>query len=326
VKVLIVGASGHLGAHLARELLANNQEIRALVRQSSDIRGLVGLDLEIVRGDIMDPASLASVMKGCQYVYHLGAPTSLEPGLFRTVVAGTRHVLEQALSIGIQRVVYTSSIVTIGYSSIPSLILDETSNVLTPASKYHVAKWHAERLAINFSVQTGLPVVVVNPSTVVGPLDFRVTQSNAPIQRCLDGGLPIFFRGGLTVAHAQDVARGHLLAMEKGIAGQRYILGGDHITIQDYFGIICELCGRRAPWLAVPQPIMVALGSGFSLLQRFNRSSAPFTYSQAKYSLGKYAWYSSEKARIALGYSWRSVREAVTSYIEWVRSMRASDP
>jgi dihydroflavonol-4-reductase len=322
VKVLVVGASGHLGAHLTRELLANGREVRALVRPSSDIRSLRGLDLEIVRGDVTDPASLARAMRGCRHVYHLGAPTSLEPGIFRTILAGTRHVLEQALSIGVERVVYTSSIVTIGYTSSPAIILDERSNALTPASKYHVAKWHAERLALDFSTQSGLPVIVVNPSAIVGPLDFRVTPSDAPIQRCLDRGLPVFFRGGLTVAHAQDVARGHLLAMEKGIPGQRYILGGDNITIQDYFGLISELCGRRGPTLGLPQWIMLGLGCGFSLLQWINRSRVPFTYDQAKHSLCKYGWYSSEKARVALGYSWRCVREAVASYIGWVRSIQ----
>jgi nucleoside-diphosphate-sugar epimerase len=156
------------------------------------------------------------------------------------------------------------------------------------------------------------------------PLDFRVTPSNAPIQRCIDRGLPVFFRGGLTIAHAQDVARGHLLAMEKGIPGQRYILGGDHITIQDYFKLISELCGRRAPILELPQWLMLALGYGFSLLQQINRSQVPFTYDQAKHSLRKYGWYSSEKARAALGYSWRPVREAVASYIEWVRGSVAT--
>jgi dihydroflavonol-4-reductase len=228
-------------------------------------------------------------------------------------------VLEQARSIDVERVVYTSSIVTIGYSSDPGIVLDETSSALTPASKYHIAKWHAERLALDFSEQTGLPVIVVNPSTIVGPLDFRVTPSNAPIQRCLERGLPIYFRGGLTVAHAQDVARGHLLAMEKGIPGERYILGGDHMTIRDYFKLISELCGRRGPRVALAQWMMMALGCGFSVLQQISRSPVPFTYSQAKYSLCNYGWYSSEKARVTLGYSWRSVREAVASYIAWVR-------
>jgi len=195
-----------------------------------------------------------------------------------------RHVLEQARSIEIDRVVYTSSIVTIGYSSDRNMILDETSSALIPASKYHIAKWHAERLALDFSTQTGLPVVVVNPSSIVGPLDFRLTPSNAPIQRCIDRGLPIFFRGGLTVAHAQDVARGHFLAMERGTPGQRYILGGDQITIQDYFKLISELCGRRAPILELPQWMLQALGYGFSLLQRINRSPVPF-YAQPSEAL-----------------------------------------
>jgi dihydroflavonol-4-reductase len=112
--------------------------------------------------------------------------------------------------------------------------------------------------------------------------------------------------------------------MEKGVPGQRYILGGDHITIQDYFRLISELCGRRAPILELPQSLMLALGYGFGLLQRINRSQVPFTYSQVKHSLRKYGWYSSEKARTALGYSWSPVRQAVASYIEWVRGCVAT--
>jgi dihydroflavonol-4-reductase len=323
VKVLIVGASGHLGAHLVRELLADGRGVRALVRPNSDVRGLAGLDLEIMRGDMTDPDSLARAMAGCRCVYHLGSPTSLEVGMFRTIVLGTRQVLEQAVSLGVESVVYTSSTVTIGYSS-NGVELDERSAILTPASSYHIAKWHAERLALDFSKQTGLRLIVVNPSPIVGPLDFRVTPSNAPIQQCLDRGLPAFFRGGVTVSHAQDVARGHILAMEKGISGQRYILGGDRITIRDYFGLISELCERRPPMLALPTWMMLGLGFCFSLLERSKRSRVPFTFSQAKYSLCKYGWYSSNKARTDLGYSWRPVREAVASYLEWARSTQIS--
>jgi dihydroflavonol-4-reductase len=323
MKALVVGASGHLGAHLTRELLAAGREVRALVRHTSNIRGLADLDLEIVRGDIADPPSLKRAMNGCRHVYHLGAPTNLEPDLFRTIVAGTRHVLEQAVSASVEKVIYTSSTVTIGYSS-NGTVLDETSSALTPASKYHSAKWHSEQLALEFSQQAGLPLVVVNPSPIVGPLDFRVTPSNSPIQQCLERGLPAFFRGGLTVAHVQDVARGHVLAMEKGMTGQRYILGGDHITIRDYFALISDLCGRRPPFIYLPTWIMLVVGFGFSLRSKMNCSRVPFTYRQAKYSLCKYGWYSNEKARSKLGYQWRPIRETVASYIEWVRSQKFS--
>lgn len=207
MKILIIGASGHLGAHLARVLLADGYDVRVLVRPTSNTQGLAGLALELVYGDVLDPDSLARAMAGCEVAFHLGAPTSLVPGLSRTIVDGTRHVLEQACRLGLEKVVYTSSIVTVGYSTNPATVLDEDSSQLTPATAYHVAKWHAERYVLDFAKSGRLPVVVVNPATIIGPLDYRVTPSNQPIQRCLDKGLPFSFDSGLTVVHAQDVAR-----------------------------------------------------------------------------------------------------------------------
>jgi dihydroflavonol-4-reductase len=321
MRALIVGASGHLGAHLARVCLARGCAVRALVRPTSDTRGLAGLDVEVVHGDVRDPDSLRSAMAGCQAAYHLGAPTRIEPGLEEAIRQGTRNVLEQALASGLERVVYTSSVVTVGYADGPA-VLDEQAGELTPATPYHVAKWHAERDALEFGQRTGLPVVVVNPATVVGPLDYRVTPSNAPLQRCLDSGLPFAFDSGLTVVHAEDVARGHCLAMERGRPGQRYILGGDRVTVPDYFKMICAACGRPGPRLKVPRAAMLGLGACFGLFRRLGWRGAPFTFSQVKELVGRYGWYSSGKAASELGYSWRPALEGVLSYVEWVRAGR----
>lgn len=320
MNALIVGASGHLGAHLARVLLAEGHRVRALVRPTSRTEGLAALDLELVRGDALDPRSLGAALRGCEVVFHLGAPTTEGPGTGRTIVEGTRNVLEQALAAGAARVVYTSSIATVGYARAPSAVLDESSNDLTTATSYHVAKWHAERLALAFTRDTGLPVVVVNPATVVGPLDYRVTPSSAPIQRCLERGLPITFPAGLTIVHAEDVARGHLLAALRGRAGRRYILGGERLTVRDYFALICRVCGRPGPRLHLPRGLMLAAGAGGSLLRRLGSRQVPFTFRQARHLVGKYGWYSSARAAAELGYAWRPAREAVADYVEWARA------
>ncbi len=320
MKTLVIGASGHIGAHLVRILLKEHYEVKALTRKTSDLKGLAGLKVELLCGDVLDPESLARAMADCDAVFHLGAPTALEPESRKIIEEGTKNVLECALRCGILKVVYTSSIVTVGYSSDPHVILDESCSQLTPASPYHIAKFHAEKTALDFSQKTGLPVVVVNPTTVIGSLDYRVTPSNLPIRQCLDRGLPFVFDSGLTLVHAEDVARGHLLAMKRGIAGQRYILGGDRMTLPEYFKLICRLCGRPKPFMKIPRFSLLMAGAVFSALQRVGVKKVPFDYGQVVHLAGKYGWYSSQKAVRELGYEWRSAEDAIRSYIEWARS------
>lgn len=320
MKKLVIGASGHIGAHLVRGLLSEKHNVKALVRPTSNMKGLAGLDVELVYGDVLDPSSLKKAMTGCDTVFHLGAPTSLEPTTSKVIIEGTKSVLEQAHCLKINKLVYTSSIVTIGYTSNPNVILDETHSQCMEASCYHTAKFHAEKLALDFFKNSGLPVVIVNPATVVGSLDYRVTPSNLPIQQCLNGGLPFIFDSGLTIAHVADVARGHILAYLHGKPGERYILGGTPMTIKDYFGLICTLCQHSQPYIKIPRWAMLAMGAGFSVLQQAGVKKVPFNYNQAINLVGKYGWYSSEKAARELGYSWLPAKDAIQSYIEWRHS------
>jgi dihydroflavonol-4-reductase len=323
-RALVVGASGHLGAHLTRVLLAQGVAVRALTRPGSNCEGVRGLALEHCVGDVLDGDSLRRAMRGCSAVFHLAAPTSLVPGIDRIIREGTRNVLDAARSAKIERLVYTSSIVTVGYSGRADSILDESSNRLTAASVYHNAKWHAEREVLDFSRENGLYVVVVNPATIVGALDYRITPSNAPIQRCLERGLPYTFDSGVTIVHAKDVARGHWLALLKGRAGERYILGGDRITIPDYFRLLCQLCDRPPPKWNVPRWLMLSAGLAFSAVRAAGWKRVPFTFGQARELIGKYGWYDSSKAVRELGYSWRNVEEAARDFIDWKRSCRES--
>jgi dihydroflavonol-4-reductase len=318
---LVIGASGHLGAHLVRELVADGEIARVLVRPTSDLRGLAGLGVEVKHGDMRDPRSITAAMQGCRHVYHLGAPTRVETGLFRTVVAGARNVLESARAAGVERVVYTSSTVTVGYSRDPQHVLDETSNDLTPASAYHVAKWHAEKLVVAFLLQTDLPVVVVNPSHIIGPFDYRGTSSTEPIRRCVTGGLLAAFPGGVTLVHAQDVARGHILAMHRGVPGQRYILGGEPVHIADYMRMAAEACGRQPIRLSLPRWAMLAAGAGFSAVSKLAGINTPFSFTSARYTVGRFAWYSSAKAQRELSYSWRPAGVAVQETADWFSSV-----
>jgi len=320
MKALVIGASGHVGAHLVRLLLAQGNAVRALVRPSSRTEGLDGLDVDLVRGDVLDRDSLDRALYGCDHAYHLGAPTGGTPDTERIILEGTTNVLEACRAARVERLLYTSSIVTVGYSTSPDVVLDESTNQFTPATPYHTAKWHAEKTALEFTRTTGMPVVVVNPSTIVGPLDYRVTPSNAPLQRCLDRGIPFSFDSGVTVVHVADVARGHWLAMTRGRPGERYILGGERISIPDWFRLICSACNRKAPFCKIPAWAMMALGAGFSLLRWCGKKQVPFTFTQARQLVGKYGWYSSRKAESELGYTWRPAREAAADYVAWARS------
>ena len=326
MRALVVGASGHIGAHLVRELAREHVEVRALVRPTSDVRGLAGVSVEVVHGDVLDASSLATAMRGCDTLFHMAAPTTVTSGILDTIIIGTRLALEQARRAGLQRVVYTSSVVAVGYSPSTDIVLDESHREKCCATLYHQAKAEAEDLVLEFGRRTGLPIIIVNPATVVGPLDYRVTPGSRPIQQCIDRGLPFAFDSGLTVVHAQDVARGHWQAMVRGRPGERYILGGERITIPKYFSLISSLCGRPAPRLKIPRLAMVILGACFSAAQGLGIRNVPFTFKQSRILVGRYAWYSSSKATNEIGYSWRPVEESVKSYIDWVKSGRPSVP
>jgi dihydroflavonol-4-reductase len=311
-----------LGAHLVRVLLQAGHQVRALIRSSSRQTALALPSLELILGDILDPATLSPAIRGVDWVFHLAAPTTIEPNLAKTIVEGTANVMREAARIGVRRVIYTSSTAAIGYSPNPATVLDETSNIPTNVSGYHQGKWQAEKIALDLANAANMEIVVVNPSMIVGTLDYRITPSTAPIQRCLDRGLPVAFTGGLTIAHVVDVATGHLRAATHGRSGERYILGGDRISVPDYFRLIATICGRPAPHLILPRPALLAAGVAFGALQMLGMRSVPFTASTARHIAGRYAWYSSDKAKAAIGYSCRSAATAITDYVNWVKAGR----
>jgi dihydroflavonol-4-reductase len=322
MKTLVIGASGHLGAHLVRQLGEAGHDVRALVRPTSDVRALTAVGAEIVHGDVQDVGSLASAMEDRDEVYHLAAPTARSPDAYRVIVLGTRNVLETCREARVKRLVYTSSIVTVGYSPSPRVVLDERANHRVDASTYHSAKWQAEHDVMAFAVRESLPIVVVNPATLVGALDYRVTPSNAPIQQCLDRGLRWAVPGGLTIVHVEDAARGLMLAMRHGRPGERYILGGDRLTIPSYFALIAAECGRPGPRLTVPRVAAIGAAAVFSMIELVGRRPMPFSLTQAWHLVGKYGWYSSDKAADELGYAWRPAAEAVRDYVRWTRAGR----
>jgi len=257
---LVTGASGFLGWHVARVLLDRGYRVRALVRPGSHV---TDLDLETVAGDLRDPASLARAAAGCGLVFHAAADYRLwarhPADLYRSNVDGTRNLLEAARNCGAERVVYTS---TVGCIGIPhGGIGDETTPVALEdmVGHYKRSKFLAERIALEFA-RDGLPVVVVNPTAPIGDHDVKPTPTGKIVLDFLKGDMPAFIDTGLNVLDVRDCAEGHLLACERGRAGERYILGSENLTLAAILGKLARIAGRKPPTVRLPYALAWCAG------------------------------------------------------------------
>jgi dihydroflavonol-4-reductase len=254
LKVFMTGATGFVGANLLRLLLAEGHQVRALVRPQSSLDNLQGLPVEQVRGDLTD-TNLSQHLQGCQVLFHVAAHYSLwqadRDQLYHSNVIGTRNVLQAARQAGIERTVYTSSVAAIGVKA--DGIADETyqSPVEQLVGDYKKSKYWAEQEA-QAAITLGQDIVIVNPSTPIGPWDIKPTPTGEIILRFLRRQMPFYLNTGLNLIHVEDVAKGHLLALEKGRRGERYILGNQNLTLAEIFGILAELTGLSAPQREIP--------------------------------------------------------------------------
>jgi len=263
MKVFVTGATGFIGASIVRELLKDGLEVRALVRPGSDIRNLKGLPLELLQGDLLDRASLEKGCAGCSWVFHAAADYRLwartPQEMYRANVDGTRNLLEAALASGAERVVYTSSVGTLGNPGD-----GRPGNEQTPVTfsdmvgDYKKSKFLAEREAEKF-VDRGLPLIIVNPSTPVGPQDIKPTPTGKIIVDFINGTMPAYLDTGLNLIAVEDCARGHILAAHKGQLGSKYILGNRNLTLHDIFMMLARITGRPAPKVRLPYwPVLLA--------------------------------------------------------------------
>ena len=264
MKVLVTGGTGFIGGNVARALHARDYEVRALIRQSSSTLTLENTGIETVLGDIRDRESVASAIKGCQAVVHAAALYTFwtpEPRLMYEInEAGTRIILEEALKAGVQRCVYTSTVSTVG---IPKGGVGNEEFEPAPKdmiSHYKKSKYKAEKVALDMA-RNGLPVVVVNPTAPIGPWDVKPTPTGGIVVDFLRGRMPAYISTGMNVVDVEDVAVGHILAMEKGRPGQRYLLGNRNMTLKELLTGLGRITGQRAPWLRVP--LWLAIGAGY---------------------------------------------------------------
>ena len=324
MKVLITGATGFLGSAVLRKLLARGDEVRAMARLSSDRALLDGLDVEIVTGDLGDPASLKAAVKGCQALYHVAADYRLwvrdVAAMHKSNVEGTRNIVLAAAEAGVARIVHTSSVAALATSKTGE-IADENTPV-TPemtVGPYKQSKFRSEAEVLRLVAERNAPVVVVNPSAPVGPGDIRPTPTGRMVLEAARGNMPVYVDTGFNVVHVDDVAEGHLLAMEKGRIGERYILGGDNLPFRDFLTLIAEAAGVAPPRFRVSPTLAYPVAVLSELWARINPGFEPLATVNGIKMASKKMYFSSAKAETELGYRHRPATEAVRDAVQWFR-------
>jgi dihydroflavonol-4-reductase len=316
-KTLVTGGTGFVGLHVVRALAARGDDLRLLVRSTSKLDLLSGIEFERVHGDVLDRASLRRAMEGVQRVFHVAGVTSLRPGdrerVFEVNVAGTRHVLEEAERAGVERFVHTSSIAAIGPAERGGTA-DETQAFTGGrlGISYINAKHEAELEAFRHA-ERGLPVVSVNPTFVLGPDDpGDWGTSNQLVRRFLLREIPAYVEGALNIADVRDVAAGHLLADERGKVGERYILGGRNFTLDRLFADLSRISGVPPPPLRLPGQLTL-IG-----IEALSRAGLPIPISPDEVRSALEWWaYRSDKAERELGFTARPHEETLESAVRW---------
>jgi dihydroflavonol-4-reductase len=325
VTTLITGASGFVGSAVLRSILANGHRTRVLVRKSSPRNNLEGLDVEIFVGDLTNPASLKSSLAGCKALFHVAADYRLwspDPAeLYRTNVDGTRNLLMLAAEAGIERIVYTSSVATLGLNADGTPATEATPVSITDMiGDYKRSKFLAEEAVLRLVAEQQLPVVIVNPSTPIGPRDIKPTPTGKIIVDAVSGRMPAYVDTGLNLVHVDDVARGHLLAFTQGRIGERYILGGDNLSLKNILEQIAEISGTTAPKIRLPHHLVLPLAYGCELWARLRGGGEPrVTVDGVRMSM-KCMYFSSTKAQRELGYTIQPAATAIRAAIDWFRA------
>jgi dihydroflavonol-4-reductase len=324
--VLVTGASGFVGAAVARRLLAAGYEVRVLLRPGSDRSNLERLEVEPAIGDLCDAASLRPALAGCRALFHLAADYRLgtrNPAeLYRANVEGTRNLLLAARETGVERIVYTSSVATVGLPADGSPGTETTPvSVEDMIGHYKRSKFLAERVALEAAAD-GLPVVIVNPSTPVGPGDVKPTPTGQIILDAATGRMPAYVDTGLNIVHVDDVAAGHLLAFERGRPGERYILGGDNLLLREILGEIARAVGRRPPRLHLPHAVVLPIAYVAEAWSRLSGRDARISIESVRMAR-KRMFFSSAKAERELGYRYRPSAAAFADALGWFRERGA---
>jgi len=321
MKTLITGANGFIGSAVMRLLLEADHDVRAIVRPGSDRRNLDGLPVEIFEGDLQDKTSLEDAAKDCNVVFHVAADYRLwipDPdNMYQTNVAGTRNLMLASAEAGVEKIVYTSSVAVLGLNKDGSPANEDTLiSADDMIGHYKRSKYLAEKEVTKLINENALPAVIVNPSTPLGPRDIKPTPTGNIILETLNDRMPAYVDTGLNIAHVDDVAKGHLLAFEKGKIGERYILGGENLSLQTILGIICELIDKKPPSIKLPHNLVLPIAWCMERWAEISKKEPRATVDEVRMSK-KLMYYSSDKAIKELGYEIRPAKEAIKDAIDW---------
>lgn len=324
-KTLVTGGTGFVGRAVVTKLLDAGREVRVLARNPKH-PALAGLDVEAAPGDLLDGASLERAVQGCRRVFHVAADYRLwvpDPREMYTVnVEGTRALLAAAAAAGVEKVVYTSTVGTLGNPGKGAPGTETTPvSIGEMVGHYKRSKFLAEEVALEFA-QKGLPVVLVHPSTPVGPWDSRPTPTGQMLVDYLQGRMPAYLETGLNLVHVQDVARGHLLAEEKGRVGEKYILGHENLSLSSIFQILAEISGIPAPTVKLAYGLVLPLAYINEFWAKHISRSTPRMTVTAVRMAKKYMYFDSTKAVQELGYAPTPVRRALEEAVEWFTENR----
>lgn len=322
MKVLVTGATGFVGSAVARRLREEGHSLRLLARPGSDRRNLAELQAEIVEGDLTDAASLARACADCDALFHVAADyrtwVPIPQEIYRANVDGTRSILQAAMDARLQRIVYTSSVATLGIpgDGTPG---DETTPVTLAdmVGHYKRSKFMAEEVAHEF-VRAGAPIVIVNPSTPIGPRDIKPTPTGRIVVDAASGRMPAYVDTGLNIAHVDDVAEGHWLAFSRGRIGERYVLGGYDMSLHEILAEIADIVGRKPPSIRLPHTAVLPVAYIAEAWARLTGLKPVATVEEVRMSK-KLMFFSSGKARRELGYVPRPARQALEDAVRWFR-------
>ena len=309
MKTLITGANGFIGSAVLHLLIDKGHEVRALVRPGSDRRNFDGVDVEVLEDDLRDTASLKQAVNDCNFLFHIAADYRLwipDPeNMYKTNVDGTRHLITAATEAGVEKIVYTSSVATLGLKN-NGAVADETTPVTVEdmLGHYKRSKYLAEQEVNKLVKEQSCPVVIVNPSTPVGPRDIKPTPTGKIVLDTIRHRMPAYVDTGLNIVHVDDVANGHLLALEKGEIGERYILGGDNMTLASILEYICISQDMSPPTIKLPHNLIIPVAWFMERIASITNKEPRATVDSVRMSK-KMMFFSSEKAKEKLGYQSR---------------------
>lgn len=324
MRILLTGATGFVGSAVLRQLVDAGESVRVFVRPDSDRRNLEGMPVEIAVGDLLAPETVAAALEGCTGLFHVAADYRLwaprPDEIFSVNVSATKSLMEAAAAAGVERIVYTSSVAVLANLEGGAVADEETPvSFERMIGTYKRSKYLAEQEVRRLIEAAGLPAVIVNPSMPVGPRDVKPTPTGRFILAAAAGHLPAYVDTGMNVVHVDDVARGHLLAFERGKVGERYILGGENMTMGDILTQVAAVAGGRPPRFCLPHNVVLPFAFLSECWARLT-GGEPFATVDGVRIAKKKMFFSSAKAERELGYSARPPEEAFRDAVNWFRA------